>query len=136
MTMERNFIIDQAVYLLNQQNWYDLHNNYYFNQCTIIPQTGIVILIWLRIDIVSLKIEEPKEVVINFQNVSFFEISNNILKDHISQVQEIGYKQSDDNDLNWLDNESNFSKNHHIFFRFENDEFIRIYASFAAFKVA
>ena len=135
--MKKNFIIDQAVYILNEQHkCYDLHNNYHFHQCTMIPSKATVILIWLRLDREWIQDEQPKEVVINFKNISFFKMSDNILNDRVVQIQEMGYKMPDDNDLDWLDNEEHFSDECHMIFRFENDEFIRIQAEFAEVKEA
>ena len=134
--MKKNFIVDKGVYLLNQDNCYDLHNNYHFHQCTIIPNKATIILIWLRLDKEWVQDNQPKEVVINFKNVSFFVISDNIFNDRIVQIQEIGYKDPDDKDLDWLNNESFFLEDSHIIFRFENDEFMRIHAEYAEVKEA
>ena len=136
--MRKNFTIDKSVYILNelQHKYYDLHNNYHFHQCAIIPSNATIILIWIRLDREWIQDDQPKEVVINFKKISFFKLSDNILNDRVVQIQEMGYKMSDDNDLDWLDNEEHFSDECHMIFRFENDEFIRIQAEFAEVKEA
>lgn len=134
--MKKNFFVDKGVYLLNQDNCYDLHNNYHFHQCTIIPNKATIILIWLRLDKEWVQDNQPKEVVINFQNVSFFEISKNFIADRPKTIEEIGYKEPFDEDLDWLNRDENFKVTDHIIFRFENDEFMRIHAEYAEVKEA
>ena len=132
--MRKNFIVDQGVYLMWDDNYFDLHNNYQFSECNIKPAKRIVILNWLRLEGKWIKPEDPNEIIIVFHNVSFFSISKDLITERIKTIQEIGYKEPDDGDLDWLNGDGNFKATYHIIFRFENDEFIRIHAEFAEVK--
>jgi hypothetical protein len=56
------------------------------------------------------------------------------MTEKVTTIQEIGYKDPDDKDLDWLNDERNFTANSQIIFRFENDEFIRVGAGIAEAK--
>lgn len=132
--MKKNFIVDQGVYIMKDGKCFDLHNNYHFWECNIIPIKAMIYLNWLKLERKWVNANDPTKIVMVFHNVSFFSISKDLVSEKIKTIQEIGYKEPDDKDLNWLNGDVNFESSYHIIFRFENDEFIRIEAEFAEVK--
>lgn len=132
--MKKNFIVDQAIYVNIKNNCYDLHNDYAFIACNFAPSKSLIYLTWLRLDRKWVKASYPNKIVIVFHDILFFYISNALMTEKVTTIQEIGYKDPDDKDLDWLNDERNFTANSQIIFRFENDEFIRVGAGIAEAK--
>ncbi len=127
--MKKNFTIDKGVYLISEdQVIYDLHNNYTFSHLNILPNQSTVVLIWVRFDGDWVQQNQPVAIVLNFLNINHFEVSDGFIINRSEILQELGYKQQEDRDINWLSREIHFNVKAHLLFRFENDEFIRIHA--------
>ena len=134
--MKKNFIVDQGVYINIKNHCYDLHNNYEFIGCNIAPFKSIIYLTWIKLDRKWVKQSDPNKIDIVFHDILTFSISNTFMTEKVSTIQEIGYKDPDDKDLNWLNSEEHISQTYQIIFRFENDEFIRVGAEVAEVKVS
>ena len=133
--MKKNFIVDQGVYIKIKNNCYDLHNNYDFISCKFEPFKSIIYLTWLKLDTKWGNLSDPSKIVIVFHNILSFSMSNAFMTEKVTTIQEIGYKDPDDKDLDWLNGEEYFNPNSQIIFRFENDEFIRVGAGVVEGKV-
>ncbi len=72
--------------------------------------------------------------VLSCFGVHHLEISDGVLAGKAGELEEIGFKEPDDNDLNWLVDEEKASKTFHIVFAFQNDEYIRVGSETAYFS--
>ncbi|MDX3774721.1 hypothetical protein QE250_11395, partial [Chromatiaceae bacterium AAb-1] len=99
----------------------------------------------LTVNIVSLKFtinaefekeqkDGGKEVSIKFLDVDYFELSPNFAGQLTCDLEEMGYKNPGDKDVDWLISENKSTEADHLLFRFSNDEFVRIHAKKAYFS--
>lgn len=131
--MNKNFVIDQSVYLVYENIFYDLHNDYKLIELNINTKKREVILTWIKGNGEWVNKENANEIKLHFKSVSYFQISENFIKEAVERIEEIGYKEPLDFDLDWLNFEGVQSINQHMFLRFQNDEFIRIYSEVVEF---
>ena len=133
--MDKNFSIDNAVSIDADDYLCDLHNFYDFTEIRIEASTESVSILFT----LNSQFEEnglmQKEVSIKFSGVEYFELSPNFVSKFTRNLEEIGYKNANDKDVDWLINEDKSEKTDHLFFRFETDEFIRIYSKMALCSV-
>lgn len=133
--MEKNFVIEDAVAVSVEGRYFDLHNLYDFKELRVEVDTKVV---YLSFEINS-KFKETaqtdKTLMIKFKGVDYFELSPNFVAKATGDLEEIGYKNPGDMDVDWLINDEKFTKTDHIFFRFGNDEFIRIHSKWALASV-
>jgi hypothetical protein len=126
--MTKNFIIDKAIYLLFNSKYYDLHNHYLLECIILNPLEKKIKLSWVKRNKSLISSENDIIIEMIFTGASYFQLSSNFISNSINTIQEIGYKDPQDFDLDWLNYEIHFHEKQHIFLRFEDDEFIRIYA--------
>lgn len=131
--MNKNFVINQSVYLVYDNIFYDLHNDYKFHELNIRNEKREIILTWIKRNEEWVNTETANEIKLYFKDVSYFQMSENFLKDGTERIEEIGYKEPSDFDLDWLNFEGSQSALQHMFLRFQYDEFIRIYSETVEF---
>ncbi len=126
--MDKNFVVDNAVAIDIEGSLYDLHNFYDFKELNIDAAIKVVSLLFV-INSQTVKDRQMYEKVsIKFRGVQYFELSQNFVSKITCDLEEIGYKNPGDMDVDWLIDENKSVESDHIFFRFANDEFIRIYS--------
>ena len=130
--MKKNFLINQGIELTVDAQCYDLHNFY---------------------DVISIIMNESEGLIINFSPSDGFEKNRSSLClkfsdiEHLSyhldmasvstlDIDEAGYKSSDDDDLEWLKSEEQSDINDHLVIRFMKEDYIRVYASKAELILA
>lgn len=108
---------------------YELHNFYDFRELRVDVGNNVVSLLF------SINTKAAKElndgvveILIKFQDIDYFEVSPKFASNLTYDLEEIGYKNSDDRDVDWLISENKSTDADHLLFRFVNDEFIRIHA--------
>ncbi|MBA3673949.1 MAG: hypothetical protein H0W75_03175 [Chitinophagaceae bacterium] len=52
-----------------------------------------------------------------------------------TNIEEIGYKQKDDQDYDWLEQEEKSDETEHIIIRFESNDYIRIFCEYIEVKI-
>ncbi len=133
--MDKNFFIDNAVAIGVEDHLCDLHNFYDFKELKIDACVKAVSLLF----VLNVQVEKDKtmqkEVSIKFRGVEYFELSPNFVHKLTCNLEEIGYKNPGDMDVDWLIDENKSEKSDHLFFRFDSDEFIRIYSKTALCSV-
>lgn len=123
--MKKNFLIDQAVGVIYEGRYFDLHNCYNF-QGFEFEVVGKKFRLVFECSDSALTTPQTK-ILIEFIDVSVLELSYGFTS-HINQnLVEMGYKNADDRDYDWLVEERNAFETDHLFFRFDSDEYIRIY---------
>ena len=125
--MKKQFKIDHSIAIEMDGIYIDLHNFYSFEGFIIDIPKNEVKLEWTKLEKWDGE-QGDKYVCMVFENVSFFNMSDNFFKVHPKSLEEIGYKEYHDFDYDWLNNEEQSKENYHIFFRFEGDEYLRVYS--------
>ncbi len=127
--MDKNFVIDNAVGIEIEGRMYDLHNFYDFKELKVDAAANAVSLIFIvNAEFEKEQGDDGKEVSIKFRDVDYFELSSNFASKLTHGLEEIGYKNPGDRDVDWLIGENKSTGGDHLLFRFANDEFLRIHA--------
>lgn len=132
--MNKNFKVEDSIAIRFNDQYIDLHNFYIFQGFSVSIPKNEIIINWEK----SKKWyneEGYNFIELTFTNVQFFEMSNNFYIEHPIQLEEIGYKEHSDFDIDWLNYELSIEEDYHIIFRFQGDSFLRIYADNATFSV-
>ena len=127
--MIKNFKVMDAVALSFNNNYFDLHNNFKITHLQINKRD-------LEIQFVSLKSDaKNKHIEIKFSELSYFESDVFPLANGYLFVSEIGYKNPEDMDRDWLLGENLSAPADHLFFRFDGDHFLRIFYQTAEVRI-
>ncbi len=129
--MERNFTIEQAVSVNYEDQCFDLHNCYDFKEFCFEVLTKTVLLKFELNNGVANSNNMARLICLKFSSVDYFELSPQFVNGVNQNLSEIGYKNPDDTDYDWLINESKSTRLDHIFFRLANDEYIRLHSRWA-----
>lgn len=129
--MDKNFVVDNAVAINVEGYLYDLHNFYDFKELNIDAAIKVVSLLFVINSQAAKGKQMKKKVSIKFMGVEYFELSPNFVSMITCDFEEIGYKNPGNMDVDWLVDESKSVESDHLFFRFSNDEFIRVYSKVA-----
>jgi hypothetical protein len=129
--MKKNFKVGQSNELITVKNTYDLHNMYDYIGVMIRNSTQDVKISFVPNSTYG---KDEAQISLRFSKVSFLEFSSNFGAQIINNIDEIGYKKEGDYDDEWLLTEVQASGNDHLFFRLENNHFIRIYSEFVALE--
>ncbi len=134
--MERNFKVQlNGVEVERQGKLVDVHNFYDLRDVFFSLVGGILSVVFSRNDVKPVAaIELPREIVFSCFGVHHFEISDGVLAGKAEELEEIGFKEPEDNDLDWLATEEQASKTSHVILRFHNDEYIRVGSETAYFS--
>jgi len=122
--VERNFRIEQNISLLADDRRYDLHNSFSFEGVKITPHQ---VLLSFNPD-PTWGVGQPP-VILSFSGVKHLSLSDGFgtLPD-LSDLDEVGYKDPADNDLDYIEYEEPSSPACHLMFRFGSDQVIRIWS--------
>jgi len=122
--MNKGFEIGQSNEIIKAGKIYDLHNLYDF--------IGIVLKAKDRR--LQLLFEPNPEygkgqlpISLNFEEIDYLEFSPNFGTRVISGLDEMGYKNPEDRDDEWLMDEKQATSNDHLFFRMDGGDFIRVH---------
>lgn len=123
--MNKNFSIDSAIEIKFEGNLYDLHNRYDFKELKIDVTThSAKLLFTINNDTTGY----ASEISFTFSQIDYFELSSNFTSRLTHELEEMGYKNPEDNNIDWLIKENKSTEKDHLLFRFINDEFLRIHA--------
>lgn len=105
--------------------YYDVHNDYNFIGLMKNDTTKTAVLFFEKKMASWVNSEAPKYLLLFFYGLNFFELS---IIDVVlpAKLEEIGFKDPTDFDIDWLISNQNEQDNLHIIFRLEGDGFIRI----------
>lgn len=129
--MHRNFSVGQANELVLDGRIFDLHNWYDF--------TSLVIFSEKRVQLWFTPSPEHRDngdvLVIDVQGVGALEITQDVLLGNARDLDEIGYKNPEDGDLDWLIGEHQATSADHLVFRFGPSDYVRVYGDRAQLHV-
>ncbi len=115
----KNFEIGDAVYLsFEGAGRRDLHNDYDFSR-VIIDEN-------VEIHLTRYEGKSTEHINIRFVDVSYFEIDEVFFREYCVDVEEDGYKEAGDEDMDWLLSEKDYEDGVHFVVRFANDACLRI----------
>lgn len=128
--MTKNFDIKQMIEIRDrEQRVHDIHNNYDFKEVKLNSVAEA------RLEICFDKTEgdwvsesDPEKITFVFEGVKYLEFSKGFFTEETTTVDEMGYKDPEDFDYDWLMDEEHFTGGQHFVFRFVYDEHIRIFA--------
>lgn len=127
--MNKNFRIINSILVKTDNESFDLHNNYDFLGYRKLSNQ-MVILSWIKAkgDWVSSDSAELVEFI--FCEVERFETSEKLAIESKSSdtIEDIGYLESKDKDVSCLKREENANGNDQLIFRFDDDEWIRVFS--------
>lgn len=133
--MEKNFTIEQAVSINYEGQHFDLHNCYDFKKFSFEIGTKTVLLKFELNSEFAGSSAMVRSIIVKFSGVDFFQLSPQFANFVSDNLSEMGYKNPDDMDHDWLVGESKSTKLDHMFFRLANDEYIRLHSRWAAVVV-
>lgn len=117
--MKLAYTLDQSIALEIGKHYFDLHNNY--ELVSAIHDRTRCYLSFVKREAEWVKEQDPTHLLIVFEQVTFFQVSARLP----NSIEEIGFKEPDDWDLDWF-SQTLDAETMHILFRLEDDEFVRI----------
>lgn len=122
--MIKNFIISSSVNLKFDGQEPDLHNCYRVQTITHCSQTRTFKIIFSQ----TYPPNAPTTLItLEFSNTAILSVSENIFNLKEPYLEEMGYKNPDDTDLDWLIEQRKSTPDDHLILRFCDDEYIRVY---------
>lgn len=122
--MNKGFRIGQSNEIIKAGKIYDLHNLYDFIGIFFTSKA-------CRLEISFKPIPEFGDgkvpISLIFEGIDYLEFSPQFWTKNISGLDEMGYKNPEDHDDEWLLSEKQASFNDHLFFRMDSGDFIRIH---------
>jgi hypothetical protein len=133
--MRRDFKIKRGVEIWKDDIFVDLHNLYYLSDISFLMASALLTVCFSRNKYPKPQsISLPSKTIFVFTTISYLEISKGVLSGGANQLEEIGYKDSNDQNMDWLVTEDKSSELNHVVFRFQDDEFIRVDCENARFN--
>ena len=114
-----------------RESFLDLHNCYDFKELGFEVATKTASLKFEVNKSIDGSGEMMQAIVLKFSGVDHFELSPQFANSVSHYLAEMGYKNPDDSDLDWLVDEGRSTKSDHIVFRLANDEYIRLHSRWA-----
>lgn len=123
--MELAYTIEKSIELHTDGRWVDLHNDY--DLVSALCEGSRASLHFVKRTADWVKATDPDHLALVFEQVDYFERSQGTLLPTglPTGIEEIGFKEPEDSDLDWLMGQPEVSEVH-ILFRLYGDEYIRI----------
>jgi hypothetical protein len=122
--MEKNFLLGQSNELIKDGKIYDIHTCFDLEKFVLRGSDAEIVF---RPNSVY-GLGHPT-IKLDIQNLDYLEVSPNFRAESVTDIDEVGYKQRDDRDDNWLLTESQSKGVGDLFFRFHGGHFIRFHGS-------
>ncbi len=119
--MKLTYTLDQMIALQSGTGYSDLHNDYELVSAHY--DTVRCYLHFVKRTAEWVKVPGPAHLALVFEQVHYFQQSEDLQLP--TSIQEIGFKEPDDFDVDWFMERPESGKDH-ILFRLEDDQFIRI----------
>jgi hypothetical protein len=126
--MKKDFKLDNSNAIEGSAGYFDLHNDFYLKaiHLSLGVESALEMILHKRSGS-WVAASTPAQIRIVFEKLLFLELSPSIVSDFSSTIEEIGYKDANDQDYDWLLGEENSTLDSHLFFMLENYEYIRVY---------
>lgn len=125
--MDRNFQLGQSNEVIHSGKVYDLHNDYLPTAIFVDPERNTLRVIFKRLA----DDENGASVVLQFRDLHTLEFGGNFGASNAAGLDEMGYKDIDDYNYDWLSTESQSKESDHLVLRFDGGATIRVYCATA-----
>jgi hypothetical protein len=129
--MEKNFEIGQSNEVLAGGKVYDLHNLYDLSEVRIGRSRDV----WISFEANAEHGQGQPRLVLTFAGVDYLEFSPRFGARPVRNVDEMGYKNPDDRQDEWLLTEQQATRADHLFLRLGGGDFIRVHSQRACLEV-
>ncbi len=130
--MKRNFSIPTSIELQFDNYCMDLHNDYNVLNISIQIENKIILkLLFGKNDGSWVNKNNPQRFSIIFEGVKNLEFIKDLSVPYKTPIHEIGFKNTDDKDYDWIMDEKQSSTDSNLFFWFASDEYLKIYSESA-----
>ena len=119
--MKLTYTLDQMIALQSGTGYFDLHNDY--ELVSAHHDVTRCYLHFVKRTAEWVKGPDPTHLALAFEQVHYFQQSPGLQLP--TSIEEIGFKEPNDFDLDWFMERAESEKDH-ILFRLEDDEFVRI----------
>ncbi|TDN39134.1 hypothetical protein E4631_24125 [Hymenobacter sp. UV11] len=119
--MQLTYALDQFIALQRGKHYFDLHNDY--ELVSVLRDSARCYLHFVKRTAKWVKAPDPSHLALVFEHVQYFQQSEGL--ELPNSVQEIGFKEVNDLDVDWF-MQLPRAETDHILFRLEDDQFIRI----------
>ncbi|MEJ1338508.1 MAG: hypothetical protein RPU40_06480 [Candidatus Sedimenticola sp. (ex Thyasira tokunagai)] len=126
--MKKEFLLGQSNEVIKADKIYDLHNLYDFVGIALNGKDRQLRILFEPSPSYG---ERSVSVSLVFNEIDYLELSSNFGSRVIQNLDEMGYKNPDDQDDEWLLDEQQSTPNDHLFIRFEGNDFIRVHCQHA-----
>jgi hypothetical protein len=126
--MKKSYHITSGILLAWYNQQADIHNCYTLQEITVDAEHKRLAVRFAITDFGKQNHSNPPLVILNFAGVTYSYISPTLLAQNGQTLDEIGFKESDDTDINWLIQDEKSSPDHDMVLRFINDDFVRVRA--------
>jgi len=123
--MKKDFVVGQSNEIIKDGNLYDLHNLYEFLGIYVNTKDSILKIFFHPYNNLQ---ERTRSITFIFQSLDYLELSTGFGTRKIDTLEELGYKEPGDYDINWILNENQSSPDAHLFFRLSKDDYIRVHS--------
>lgn len=124
--MQRSFRVGQSNELIKEGKIYDLHNDYLPTLIVFDTQKHTLRIVFKNL---TADCDEGKRLALVFFDVDVLEFSGNIAATGTFGVDEIGYKDVDDYDYDWLSTEAQSEGSDHLILRFDGGATLRLHSA-------
>ena len=127
--MTTPFRVNDSISISVGEKYYDLHNFFDFCGMETNEKGTMLTLLFLRNPKFAEQVPGNKGIRLIFRDVTCVEKSPGVEKGNIKNLDEIGFKNPTDKNLDWLVESIKSAPEDHIVFRFEGDEYIRFHSN-------
>lgn len=127
----KNFVVVGAVHLsIDGGEIRDFHNTFDFSGVCLDFAERII-----EYKFTPYKNEHNDSIDIQFSGVNYFQFTENPFTENPTEVEELGYKELGDDNLDWIAGEVDYSEGMHFVVRLGNDSCLRIGADKMTAKI-
>lgn len=128
--MERNFCVGQANELVLNGRVFDLHNCYDFLGIAVASTRAAQL--WFTPS--PAHTARTEHLVLEVEGLSVLEMTGGVTAGRVRDLDEVGYKNPGDADLEWLVGECGAEREDHLVFRFGPSDHVRVYGERAELR--
>ncbi|HKP68703.1 MAG TPA: hypothetical protein VJV05_05430 [Pyrinomonadaceae bacterium] len=133
--MNRSFAVPDSIAIQVEDRYLDLHNDFHLARIGRNEGECEIMLVFEKESGEWVHRTDPAIFHICFNGVTHLKHSFEELDSVPAEVDEIGFKNPDDANYDWLMDEDEAEPTDHLVFRFVNDEYLRIFAKEAVIKI-
>ena len=123
--MKKDFVIGQSNELIQNGKIYDIHNHYDVFDIAFVSKKNLEITFIPN----AVHGKNSPAIKLEFVGIDYLELRLNYENESVSDLDEMGYKQCTDQNIEWLLTEEQATDKDHMFFRLGGENFIRVHST-------